>query len=272
MRHQLARPIFVVGSPRSGTTVVGRYLASSKSVLDLGEYRGFFLAYKVVPEFFERVPAPFQAQYIRKLADFTRRVAEEQAHVRRSSWYCDHTPLNLLVAREIARDVPRALFILMVRHHAGVIQSLARSYRDGFEWAGDTLRKRAEIYRQFYSNVTALPTLRTIAVSYDGLCSAPTETLNILERRLASFGFPMEGLSRRAFVESHATSTRDRRATIGVVTRDAVHLRAIASFDAARWTRRHQRMTEEIIAPAQMLILRLFPGALESSPPVHSPV
>jgi hypothetical protein len=261
-RSRVARPIFVLGAPRSGTTLVGRYLASSPSVLDLDEYRGFFVAYQVVPECFRRVPARFQDRYCHGIADVTRQIAETIARTHRARWYCDHTPLNLLVARQIARDVPTAVFVLMVRHHSGVVQSLARSYRDGYEWAGDSIRTRAEVYRRFYLNVAALPRQRTVAVSYDRLCAAPGETLGDLERRLAAFGFPVRELLRTSLVRSHVTSASDRRATIGVRRGDTVQLRAIRSFDPLRWTPRDQRATQRIVAPAQDLIEQRFPGSL----------
>lgn len=261
---EAARPIFVLGAPRSGTTVLGRYLSSSPSVLDLGEYRGFFIAYESVPKSFHRVPAPFQDPYCRRVADLTRQIAETLARAHRARWYCDHTPLNLLVARDIAHDVPHALFVLMVRHHSGVVQSLARSYRDGYEWAGDTLAKRAEVYRRFYMNITALPRTRTIAVSYDRLCAAPAETLADLEQQLASFGFPVDELSRRPLGESHVTSRSDHRATVGILRDGVLQLRAIASADTSRWTKRHRQTVQRIVAPAQKLIRQLFPEALVS--------
>src|SRR5260370_4628911 len=39
------RPIFVVGSPRSGTTMIGNYIGTAQSVLNAGEYRALDIAY-----------------------------------------------------------------------------------------------------------------------------------------------------------------------------------------------------------------------------------
>jgi len=43
------KPIFVVGPPRSGTTMIGNYIGSARSVLNAGEYRALYLAWGALP-------------------------------------------------------------------------------------------------------------------------------------------------------------------------------------------------------------------------------
>lgn len=48
--HLKPRPIFVLGSHRSGTTLLGAYLTSSPEVCDMGEYIGYFLAHQIAKD------------------------------------------------------------------------------------------------------------------------------------------------------------------------------------------------------------------------------
>ncbi len=58
------RALFVLGSPRSGTTLIGSYLASGARVLDLGEYGGFHLAHTVAPATLGAMPGSHRAEYL----------------------------------------------------------------------------------------------------------------------------------------------------------------------------------------------------------------
>jgi hypothetical protein len=60
---QEPKQIFIVGVPRSGTTLIGKYLASCKSICDLGEYAGFFFSYYIAKREYLQVPSPYKERY-----------------------------------------------------------------------------------------------------------------------------------------------------------------------------------------------------------------
>ena len=212
-----ARALFVVGSPRSGTTLIGSYLASGAHVLDLGEYGGFHLAHTVAPATLGAMPGSYRAQYLGDLVDHARRFAEEVTSSQGREWYCDTTPWNLLVADRLAAQLPDALFVLMLRHFAGTVQSLRRSFESGFTWAGETWADSARIWAHFYSSVGRVPADRTVAVSYDALTYEPETVLDLLRAWLDEQGYPTDDLDSGQLAVSHAPPSSGPRPTIGAL-------------------------------------------------------
>src|SRR5258708_17250358 len=127
-RSQRAGPraLFVLGVPRSGTTLIGNYLGSAPGVLNLAEYGGFYVAHSVAPAVIQRIPGYHHAEYLAEIGAHARSFAERLARRDGYAWYLDHTPWNLEVAASLAADPPDALFVLMIRHYAGTILSLRR--------------------------------------------------------------------------------------------------------------------------------------------------
>jgi len=112
-------PIFVIGMPRSGTTLVERILSSHPAVHSAGELQNFGIALKrlsgsATPRLLDldvlsRVRAPqwtaLGDEYIRN----TRSVAGDRAH------FVDKLPHNFLHAGFIARALPNASIICLRR-------------------------------------------------------------------------------------------------------------------------------------------------------------
>ena len=112
-------PIFVIGMPRSGTTLVERILSSHPDVHSAGELQNFGIALKRVSgsttpllldfDVLPRVRAPdwtaLGEEYIRN----TRSVAGDRAH------FVDKLPHNFLYAGYIARALPNASIICLRR-------------------------------------------------------------------------------------------------------------------------------------------------------------
>lgn len=112
-------PIFVIGMPRSGTTLVERILSSHPTVHSAGELQNFGIALKRVSgsttpplldfDVLSRVRAPqwtrLGDEYIRN----TRSVAGDRAH------FVDKLPHNFLYAGFIARALPNASIVCLRR-------------------------------------------------------------------------------------------------------------------------------------------------------------
>jgi hypothetical protein len=261
------RPLLVLGTPRSGTTLIGNYVGSSPSVCNLGEYGGFFLSYHIALKEYRGVPAPYKDSYIRELQEHAKSFAYKTALESGNFFYCDSTPWNLLVARTLASELPTATFILMLRHYSGVIQSLERSYRDGFQWATGTWAERASLWCDFYENTRYLPPNRTIPVSYDGLCSNPHSTVKALEDALVKVGLEVDKLDRTQFAKSHATNREHCRPTIGAGRNTGgVTLASISSVDLKSWNRPLMQAVFPIVKSTDRLLRDLFRGTYVTPP------
>ena len=262
-----ARGIFVLGAPRSGTSLVGNYLGSGEQVLNLAEYGGFHLAYNIARSTLGAIPGPFREAYLKDLRVHAAWFAEESAAAQGAAWYCDSTPWNLAALSDIAADLPDALFIVMLRHYAGCIQSLRRSFSSGFGWAGRDWAGSAEVWAAAYRSLPELPADRTVVVSYDAVASAPESTMAALCSTVAAMGYPASAVDARELAVSHAPPTSGDRPTIGVVEDGAVRLRPIAAFAPEHWSGDIHRMVWPIVQEVHMGLRERFPSVYLCPPP-----
>ena len=252
-------PIFVVGSPRSGTTLMGRYVGSSPRVCDLGEYLGFYLAHHVAEREFRDMPSPFAEPYLAGLHEFTAHFAADLSTRDGCDFYCDDTPWNLLVADALVRRLPGAVFVLMLRHYSGAVQSLQRSYAAGYRWAGSTPEESAALWARFYSCTAVLPQRRTIPVSYDRLVRKPEPTLRRLHERLREVGLDERYLDLGVFTVSHATKPQDAvRPLSSVDAAGNVVLGRLPSFRADEWPEALDRRVRAIVHPVERQLIESF--------------
>jgi Sulfotransferase family len=242
-------PVFVLGCPRSGTTVVGAYVGSSPDVADLGEYAGFYLTHHTAPYEYRYTPCHHKASYLGALQRLTRDFPARMALRERAGAYCDSTPWNLLVARELADLLPRALFVLCLRHYSGAIQSLRRSCAQGFRFAGSSDLESARVWSDFYRHAVDLPPDRTIDVSFDGLCAAPGATLDALDDDLRWHGLDAGGFDRRVLARSHAVPPGWVRPTAARLdAAGQVILAGRPSVDPGEWSAARNEMVRPVVA------------------------
>lgn len=115
----VASNIFVVGMPRSGTTVLDRMLSNHSDMVSAGELNAFSRSMSwAIDRFYE---PPVTAAVVGAASDadlsiVARRYQESTAHLR-SSGQCviDKNPVNVSNASFIARSMPNARTICMVR-------------------------------------------------------------------------------------------------------------------------------------------------------------
>ncbi len=268
------RPIFVLGSPRSGTTMIGNYIGSARSVLNAGEYRALYVAYGALPiqlaePFSGLVPedwAPHRLQYIeevqRHAARFIVRVAEEQG----CSAFCDSSPRNLLILPALLEAFPDALFVLTLRHYAGTIQSLLRigtisllpGNERSMDWVDPTAVAAGMLWSRHYEAAMQLPGERTIPFSYDHFSADPEPTLARFKDRLATAGFPIGELDEAVFETSHASAPGKPRPTVGS-KHDRFQLSSIPSFEAPTWRAAIEADVQPVVALADALLSSVFP-------------
>jgi hypothetical protein len=105
----------VIGSPRSGTTFLGRSLGSLPGFVDLGEVGALKAA---IPEL-AVLPPERAASRLRHLLDLTRRLA-----LTGGLRGVEHTPEKVFVAEALALAFPEARFVHVVRDGRDVACSL----------------------------------------------------------------------------------------------------------------------------------------------------
>ena len=263
MTQTRPRAVFVLGVPRSGTTLIGNYLGSAPTVENLAEYGGFYVAHSMAPNVIQRIPGYHHDAYLAELRDHARTFAECRARDSGCAWYVDHTPWNLEVAPQLAADVPDALFVLMLRHYAGNILSLHR-----FPWAGDTWADAARLWATLCGQMLYLPADRLIAVGYDALAEEPEQTLADLTVALDKHGFPTADLDPAVLTLSHAAIIGEPRPVIGVaMDGKAGGLRPISSFDAQRWSGDIHAEVWPVVADTHFELMRRFPGTYRCPQP-----
>lgn len=260
------RALFVLGSPRSGTTLIGSYLGSSPSALDLGEYGGFHVAHGVVPAVIGRFPGPLRDRYLADLCAHAQRFAEDAARENGRAWYCDGTPWNLRIAAALADQLPDALFVLLLRHYSGTVQSLRRSYAAGFHWAGSTFEESARVWSAMYERVADLPSERTIVVGYDRLGMSPAGTLEELENGLRAHGIDPTTLDRRQLTVSHARPGTPGP-TVAVMEGTAVRLRPFQTFVPEAWSGDIHAAVWPVVGEVHQMLQARYPGDYLSPPP-----
>jgi hypothetical protein len=256
------RAVFVLGCPRSGTTLVGNFLGSSTQVLNLAEFGGFYVAHSMAPAVIKRLPGFHHDEYLAELRSHARLFAERLARSSGCSWYLDHTPWNLEIAPGLAADVRGALYVLMLRHYAGAILSMHR-----LPWFGETWEDVARLWTQMCGRIIDLPSDRLIPVGYDMLAAQPERTVAALMSALDRHGFPVHALDARVLTLSHAALVGQPRPVIGVSENGSeFRFQSISSFDAERWSGDIHDRIWPIVRDAHFELLRRFPG-IYSCPP-----
>jgi len=255
-------PIFIIGAPRSGTTLIGNYIGSSSNVCDLGEYFGFAFTLNKLETLFKKVPSNFKTDYIKSLqehaVDFTRKVSIEND----CKFFCDSTPWNSLVLDQIQHFFPNALFVLMIRHYSGLIQSLERSFNDGYAWAGENLVKRAVLYSDIYSNVLNLPRNNTFPLSYDMLCYDPLNTISELNNWLLQKGIDIESIDETCFSNSYASNPHHKRKSLASLVNSELVFRQIPSFESENWSVEIEQRVYSIVGDVVSKLSHSYPDVL----------
>jgi hypothetical protein len=214
------RLVFVVGSPRSGTTFTARALGGQPGLVDLGEVKPLKAALPGLVD----LPAEEQAAAIRRILDRVRRLAFVQ-HLRG----VEQTPETSFVVGAALAAYPGSTALHVVRDGRDVVCSLlergwlsaGRAGRDDaragygaharfwvepdrraeFEQASDA-RRAAWAWRRYVTSARQAPEERTLELRYEELTADPAAAAERVGTRLHLD----PGLLAAAFEPAHGNS------------------------------------------------------------------
>lgn len=112
-------PVFILGQPRSGTTLLERILSGADEVADAGELRDFGFQLRVCADL-AGPPGPDlalldAAEHVDPAELGRRYLSHTQWHARGKRLYTDKLPANFVWLGHIARALPQARFLHLVR-------------------------------------------------------------------------------------------------------------------------------------------------------------
>jgi tetratricopeptide (TPR) repeat protein len=170
------QPIFVVGLPRSGTTLVERILAGHRDVTSLGE-----LAYW--PRRLHRQqPDESSPQQLRSWAeDYLMRLASMAG---KHPWVVDKQPYNFLYLPVLKALFPACRVVLCLRNTRDVWVSM---YRQHFKTGNNYSFSPSALSERLNEFLHLLPAIRSHAdavVAYEDLVQAPESSVSALLRQL----------------------------------------------------------------------------------------
>ncbi len=192
--HEDNSPLFIVGLPRTGTTLVDRILSSHPEVVSAGELTDFSLAlkratgttsrYVLDPETLGAAARADLAQVGREYVAAARKIVPEAPHV------IDKMPLNFLCAALIHQALPNAKIICLRRHPAdSVLSNYRQMFATGFSYYNYSfdLADAAHYYVEFDRLVRhwhdQLPATHFTEVHYENVVA----DIEAEARRLVSF-------------------------------------------------------------------------------------
>jgi hypothetical protein len=184
------RLVFILGSPRSGTTFLGRAVGSLPGFVDLGEVAALKAS---IPELATRAPGE-AAPRLRRLLALAGRLG-----LAGGLRAVEHTPENAFVAEALALAFPDARFVHPIRDGRDVVASLLErgwlsEGREGGDDAGlpygagvrfwveperrgefahaDDARRAAWAWRRYLEAARSVPE-RTLELRYEELAAKP---------------------------------------------------------------------------------------------------
>lgn len=207
----LHSPIFIVGCPRSGTTLLGKCLGEHSRCIENDESMFLVNLLLIYTDLFlgvnRRNWRPLQnwvdsGQLIESLG----RLADEILFRDPNRVVVDHTPWYGLMPEFIKALYPRARFIQITRDGRQVTESLTRLYQSGALWAGSSIDYQAELWVKFVNkqlNPAEGDSRSNYRIKYEEFCERPEDSLRKITNWL---GLSFESKQLKALQTRHVST------------------------------------------------------------------
>lgn len=183
-------PVFIVGSPRSGTTVLAKCLSEHPNLAAGKESIYLILLWHLYADLHQggnsRRLVPLKeyltgAELLSCIQQFSDRIMQSLTDKKGSDVrYVDHTPWYGALGPFIECLYPDAKFIHIVRDGRQVVRSLTKSRADGHKWAGDSIEARTKLWMFSVLRAKGIgehDPNKYLEVRYENLCTKPKETV-----------------------------------------------------------------------------------------------
>ena len=183
--------IYVIGCPRSGTTMLGKALGHASNAVWTEESLFQISLWQIFWDIHQgnnkKNFAPLQ-QYLTSiemlelLGKFSSSIYNKISTNNKSKVIVEHTPWYGALVPYLATLFPKSRFVHIVRKKADVLFSLEQSYKKGYKWAGENVESRRYLYNRMIKlsrmgGLSLNNPQRFIEVSYEEICRKPYETL-----------------------------------------------------------------------------------------------
>ena len=234
-------PIFVVGLPRSGTTLVERVLSSHSQVHSVGETQYLPMALRAASGIdSDRKPTADMIRAAARVdagdigADYLDRLAFRLGADR---YFVDKLPFNLLYLGFAAKAFPDARIVLVRRHPMDACFAMYKQVFTGaykYSYTQEALGRFYLAYRRLVAHWQATFGERIVCVDYELLVDRPSTEV---PRLLAALGLAYESTCLEFDANLTATATAS-----AVQVRERMHTRSVG-----RW-RRYEKQLEPLRA------------------------
>lgn len=179
--HEGPQPIFIIGMPRSGTTLLERVLSNHSQVTSAGELDDFGLQLRWVADH----RTTLDEQIVQRLPDLDyaelgrRYLAQTQWRAQGTRYFIDKLPRNWMVAGLIRRALPQARILNLARDPMDVCFSNFRALLgEAFPWSYELHALAAHYlqYRRVMAHWHAAMPGRILDVPYSALTRDPETT------------------------------------------------------------------------------------------------
>jgi tetratricopeptide (TPR) repeat protein len=216
-KHQLttanAGPIFILGLPRSGTTLVERILGSHSRIYPAGELPALSEALTAIMVKTSGLERFTREQYISALPTFTpEKIRDEylsRAQSRRGDkdFFTDKQPTNFFYCPLIAQAFPDARIIHLTRHPLAACYAIYKiRFQGTYPFAYD-LRELGDFYigyAKLMAHWHSILPHRIHDLSYEALVARPADTIRALFEYV---GLPLEDACLNFHANPTATTT-----------------------------------------------------------------
>jgi tetratricopeptide (TPR) repeat protein len=183
VQHEGPQPIFIVGMPRSGTTVLERILGNHSRVASAGELGDFARQLRWAADHVTALPVDETVLERAARIDFAevgrRYLAQTQWHAQGKPYFVDKLPINYLQAAFIRRALPQARILHMTRAPLDVCFSNYRAFfGEGYAYSYDLDALAAQYldYRRLMQHWHSVMPGVVLDVSYEELTTDSERT------------------------------------------------------------------------------------------------
>ena len=223
-------PIFVLGMPRTGTTLLERILGGNGGIALCGELNDLRMQYKWASDyfclgFFDRHAASFIGGV--DYAELGRRYLQHVAwHARGRDWFTDKNPGNFMMAGLALRALPRARILHLRREPMDACFSNLKELFGGnahaYSYELGDLATHHRNYSRLMAHWHAIAPGRILDVNYEDMVSDPAATT---QRVMAYLGLPYDESQLRVEASAAPVSTAS-----SAQVRQPIHTRNIGGW------------------------------------------